>query len=872
MRFWRGFLALVVVLALLPAMLWAQDAAAPDYKAWDKLATSAEATVAKGAATDADLTALRDTVVTWRSQFTEAQNANQTRIETLRGQINALGPVPAEGEPAEDKAIADRRAELNAQLATLQAPGITAVEAFSRADGIVREIDRVIRDRQADALLQVWPWPINPANWPAGFTAITRGVSGLVNETLTRIEQPGVIAEAKSKAPISLVSLVLAVLILWLGRRVLDWLLGWLLTRLPKRSEGALRFFLTFAQVMLLNLGLALLVAALLVTGLFGERVTAVLALIPPAGFKVLVGIWLAGQFFPRDPKVEPVLQLMADRKFEGRFYVAMLALLLALRTLVDQLFVPSSGSALALDLASGTAAADATTYADAASGVVQLPMILLTALLLSRVGQLLRRHVANERVEGVEPVLRDRVIGMLGYAALAISLVAPLAAAVGYVNAANALIWPAVLTLGLLGLLVVVQRLFADIYVIVMRAGVEARDSLVPVLIGFALTLGALPILALIWGARVADLTEIWTSFRNGISIGGARLSPTVFLTLMVVFGLGYTVTRFVQSALKSTVLPKTQIDKGGQNAIISGIGYVGIILAGLFAITAAGIDMSSLALIAGGLSLGVGFGMQNIVQNFVSGIILLIERPISEGDWIEVGGQQGIVKSISVRSTRIETFDRTDVIVPNADFVSGQVTNWTRGNLIGRVIVPVGVAYGTDTRKVEKILHEIAENHPMVAIAPEPRVFFIGFGADSLNFEIRAMLSDVNFRMVALSDMNHEIAARFAAEGIEIPFAQRDLWIRNPETLQPRRPGNAAARPAADAETGDETETEAGAETRAKAPPSGAAPDAAGTAGAAGRRNPLDQPGNIDNDGRDDDGDDAGDGGSSDGYGDSR
>ena len=865
LRVWRGFLALVVVLALLPAMLWAQDSTAPDYKAWDKLATSAEATVAKGTATDADLTALRDTVVTWRSQFTEAQNANQTRIETLREQINALGPAPAEGEPAEDKAIAARRSELNEQLATLQAPGITAVEAFSRADGIVREIDRVIRDRQADALLQVSPWPINPANWPAGFAAITRGVSGLVAETLARIEQPGVIDEAKVKAPISLISLVLAVLILWLGRRVLDWLLGWLLTRLPKRSEGALRFFLTFAQVMLLNLGLVLLVAALLVTGIFGERVTAVLSLIPPAGFKVLVGIWLAGQFFPRDPKVEPVLQLMADRKFEGRFYVAMLALLLALRTLVDQLFVPSSGSALALDLASGTSAADATTYADAASGVVQLPMILLTALLLSRVGQLLRRHVANERVEGVEPVLRDRVIGMLGYAALAISVVAPLAAAVGYVNAANALIWPAVLTLGLLGLLVVVQRLFADIYVIVMRAGIEARDSLVPVLIGFVLTLAAVPVLALIWGARLADLTEIWTSFRNGISIGGARLSPTVFLTLMVVFGLGYTVTRFVQSALKSSVLPKTQIDKGGQNAIVSGIGYIGILLAGLFAITAAGIDMSSLALIAGGLSLGVGFGMQNIVQNFVSGIILLIERPISEGDWIEVGGQQGIVKSISVRSTRIETFDRTDVIVPNADFVSGQVTNWTRGNLIGRLILKIGVAYGTDTRKVEAILHEIAENHPMVAIAPEPRVFFVGFGADSLDFEIRAMLSDVNFRMAVLSDMNHEIAARFAAEGIEIPFAQRDLWIRNPETLHPqgRKLTPAGALPSATAPEVPAAET--GAEPRAE----GSSAPAANTP-----RNPLDNLGAVDNDGRDDDGDGDGDsdGGGSDGYGSDR
>lgn len=732
-----------------------------DYVAWDAMAVRAEGAIQDTASDTKALDQLRAQLVDWRAALLGAQSANSSRIATLRTQIAALGAPPVEGA-VESEDIANRRGELTEQLVRLQAPGIAADEAYQRADGLISEIDRVQRERQADQLLQLWPMPINPANWPAAVRALSGTVVDVGRETLGLWRQPGAQAAFAEKLPVVLALLVVAGAILWRGRQWIDRLIYKLQNRASLRGQRIWTFLASLGQILVPFVGVMLLSIALLLTAMFGPLGQAIVSSLPSIGLSLFSAVWLGGRLFPIGPRADAALSLTSEARTEGRFLSRAFGLVVALETLRRVTLGQSDTS-------------------EAAVSVLSFPFLLVAGVLLLRMGQFMARHVDAELVPEEGRSYSTRLIAVLARAAMVVGIAGPVLAAVGYVSAASALVFPAVMSLGLIGLLSVLQRLVSDIYAVVMRReDASDTDALVPVLVGFGLTLATIPLFALIWGARTADLTELWARFREGFQLGNARISPTDFLFFAVVFGLGYTLTRMFQGALKSTILPRTGLDQGAQNATVSGVGYVGIFLAALIAINSAGIDLSGLAIVAGALSVGIGFGLQNIVSNFVSGIILLIERPVSEGDWIEVGTTSGIVKSISVRSTRIQTFDRSDVIVPNSDLIAGRVTNWTRFNRSGRLIVPVAVPFTTDNRRVEVILREIAENQPLAVLNPAPIVALMGFGSETMNFEIRVILRDVYFQVQVRSEINHQIAERFAAEGILQSNAHRDYLKR--------------------------------------------------------------------------------------------
>ena len=304
-----------------------------------------------------------------------------------------------------------------------------------------------------------------------------------------------------------------------------------------------------------------------------------------------------------------------------------------------------------------------------------------------------------------------------------------------------------------------------------------------------------------IIWISFVVYLIYVWDESGTtldrlvelvvlGGMVGNIKLVPLNIIGGILVFAALIIVIGWMKRWIDRRWLQHIVKDRGARAALTTVFGYVGFVAAVLIGLTQAGVELGGLVWISSALALGIGFGMQEIANNFVSGLILLFERPIRPGDFVTVGDVEGFVRSIRIRATEIESLDNQNVLVPNSELISGRVTNWVLRDTFGRLRLVVGVAYGTDVEKVKEILEATGQQHPEVITdgrAPGPRALFMGFGDSSLDFELRIRIDRIDRRFSVLSDLNFSIDKAFREENITIPFPQRDLHlISYPEQVE--------------------------------------------------------------------------------------
>jgi len=416
--------------------------------------------------------------------------------------------------------------------------------------------------------------------------------------------------------------------------------------------------------------------------------------------------------------------------------------------------------------------------------------LLFVTVLTLLMILWLLWR--SRHRAAAPEATTADKVVRVTGWLGVLVLLTSAVANLVGNVSLAE-MLTRALLDSGYVGLvlyagvsvlasvlrLLMARRSISRFRVVTQHAG-PLLNSLTRLLQYFA---GAVWLVVAMNSFRVFRPVSdaVRSVLTYSIKFGEISLTPgSVVLFVFSVF-LAFWVARTVRVVLQDEVLPKMSLPRGVANSV-SSLSYYALVLLGLVvALAAAGFEVSQLAFVVGALGVGIGFGLQNVVNNFVSGLILMFERPIQPGDVVEVSGTSGKVREIGMRATTLSTFEGADVVVPNGVLLNEKLINWTLSDMDRRIDVNVGVAYGTDPRKVLELLTEVTRATHGVATEPPPLVLFMGFGASSLDFAIRAWTNEFGEWVKIRSELSVRVCEALGAAGIEIPFPQQDLHLRS-------------------------------------------------------------------------------------------
>jgi potassium efflux system protein len=718
-----------------------------------------------------DLRTLRINVEDILADAAQTAEALRPELALVRTQIEKLGPPPAKDAPAEAPTIAAERARLTALASVLDGAIKSTELTWVRARQLIERITVMRHAIFTKNLMERLPSPLLPGLWRDLFNeapGVAHRFNYLAEDWLHWAEPK------RLQLWLLFVAVVLLFVILW---RLTNRLTG---RRLIAPEGPAPSFFERAKAVAWIAplRALAVVAAAMLLYGgldalglLYPPWVRAAAAVLKAVVIFSAVSALITGVLAPREPNWRLVTLADASAARIARLLIGMAAVYavdVALTEISRAFFVPLTLSVVQSFVSS-------TAFAALLIGV------LLTPFAAAHGGAPVSRHYPQ--------VLKLPLwIMAIGILATALS---------GYVALARFLAQQLVLT----GIVVVVgwlaylairavtreppQRGFPVGEILESRFGLDGpRRNQLARLTELALTLAvviaAIPLLMLQWGFSGADIRDWFTSILFGMEVGQFRISLARILLGILLFIALLFATRLFQRWLREKALQQTRMDPGIVNSIDTVVGYACIALAALIALSYAGFDITNLAIVAGALSVGIGFGLQSIVNNFVSGLILLVERPIKVGDRIVVGDQQGLVRRISVRATEIETFDRASLIVPNSELITGRVLNWTHRDQLVAVSVKVGVSYAADPEQVIGILLKCAAEHPDVLRFPEPSAVFANFGDSALMFELRVSLPDISKAVAVQSALRTAIFKSLRAAEIEIPFNQLDVNLR--------------------------------------------------------------------------------------------
>jgi potassium-dependent mechanosensitive channel len=755
---WRQFVLWTLTAALLLATVgferkaWAEAGEEPSIEELKKSLDEIEAAVDSEDITAETLAGFRDKLNSATDILRKKIDWLEPRAKEAEDRLKELGPAPAKDAPAESAEIAGQRKELTDEFNDIDGELKQARVLTVKTDQLG---DRVAQKRHAlyaNELFARSASILDPSFWTEVYRALPielRSIEALVDawsEHHTRPRWAG--------AALIIVVIIAIVVVLtrwWLPRLIGEpsntraakawaalWVFIWFAIRTPLAGFAALLALTTFGLLTVRLEQIAQGVVAGMAAAAFGHGVA-------------------SGLLAPEHPHRRLVQE---DDETALCFYNHLLwasralGVLIVLQVIHKTLFAP-----LVI-----TVATNALFAATTAAFLVHLVLRLGT--------------IKKNRGEALVAASWAHPLGLLMAVLIGIALVAGYAGVAAFISLR--VIVAAAVFGALFLLLVITQTLFASIneqtpkgQMLAESLGIDPRTlglsgALLSALIRVILIATSFLLIIGPWEVSTADLFDTVRNIPFGFKIGEIRVSFQAILAAILVLVLLLVFMRIIQRWLERELLPRTGLEPSLQLSIVTIFGYVGAITAIALALSGLGFDLQKIALIAGALSVGIGFGLQSIVSNFVSGLILLTERPIRVGDSIVVKGEEGWVRRVRVRATEIETFDRASVIIPNSEFITGVVKNWTRANRLGRIVVKVGVSYETDPDRVRDILTDLANAHPQIVQTPPPAAYLVAFGETSLEFELRCVVAEVEKGLSVRSELHYAIIQKFREAGI--------------------------------------------------------------------------------------------------------